>query len=111
MDEASSLNPNNLHDASFVATRRRDIVSFGDVAWSTSFVPTASYFYDQSKEATFSELVRDMTLITGFEVPTGLESSAAVGSYLTGTYKMEFDARTPVVAEDLGFNCNIIPPC
>jgi hypothetical protein len=103
MDPQNSLNPNNLHDTSFIATRRREVVSFGDVAWSTSFVPTASYFYDQDKEKAFPELVRDITLITGFEIPTGLASSAAVGAYLTGTYKMEFDARAPVLAKDLGF--------
>jgi hypothetical protein len=86
-----------LHDSTYIATRRRDIISFADVAWTTSVVSTASYFYDADAAKSFPELVRDITLIPGFE---GSESD--VSGRLTGSYKLEFEARTPVIADDLG---------
>ena len=38
--------------ASFIATRKRDIIGTGDVVWTTSNIATSSFFYDTDNDAT-----------------------------------------------------------
>ena len=86
--------------STFIATRKREIISFGDVAWTTSNVATSSYFYSGAAGKSYESLKRDVTLIPGFDFPDG----ATVSDYLTGAFRLEFDARAPSTTKDLGLN-------
>lgn len=89
----------------FIATRKRDIIGFGDVVWTTSNIATASFFYDTdfSDAGTFKELERDITLIPGVaDTPSDLNER------LTGSYRLEFHAGLPTTANEMLFNLGYV---
>jgi hypothetical protein len=93
--------------ASFIATRKRDIIGTGDVVWTTSNIPTAAFFYSTDaytagspNDGPFGDaLARDITLI-----PDVASTPTDIAERLTGSFRLEFIPSVPGSSNEMNLN-------